>query len=134
MKAIVILLFCVTSSLFATAQVSKSFDVEFLVKGKKYTDVNYYYMNRDTAYQLLYANDKLTIDSFLLNRPSFVVAAIFNGKVINFKVDTDSLFYIKITTCKKGLRTFYLVNCGSDYDEIVKPNSIKKIIFAKPSN
>nr|WP_294790448.1 hypothetical protein [uncultured Mucilaginibacter sp.] len=120
---------CVVLSFNVSAQNSKSFDVEFLLNGKKITNVQYYYINQDTAYKLPYFNDKLTFENDILKQKYFKMAAVFGKKMFSFRLETEDFFYIKIEGYREGLKMIYRVNHGSEYDEIVKPMSLDKLIF-----
>ena len=111
------------------AQGYKSIDVEFVKKGRNVVNVRYYYLHQDTAYQLAYKDNKLKIDSQLLNSKNIVFLAMFNGKIINFKVETNSFYYLKINGYKKYLKTIYRVNYGSEYDELITSYFDKKVVF-----
>jgi len=112
-----------------THQSYKSIDVEFMKNGKKIVNAQYYYLHQDTAYQLPYKHNKLNIDNQLLKSPNIILLAIYEGKVINFKVETNSFYYIKINGYKHGFKTIYRVNYGSEYDELIKPYSANKVVF-----
>jgi hypothetical protein len=51
MKNLTFFIVFVALTFNASAQNSKSFDVEFLLNGKKMINVQYYYINQDTAYK-----------------------------------------------------------------------------------
>jgi hypothetical protein len=47
---------------------------------------------------------------------------------INFRIEPNEFYYIKIRSYRSGLlQAMYSVNIGSEYDELVKPVPQKKI-------
>ena len=129
MKIFILFIVCVALSFKVSAQQSKSFDVEFLLHGKKISNVRYYYVHQDTAYKLPYFKDKLTFKNAILKQKYIKLAAVFGKKMISFQMETEDFFYIKIEGYREGLKMMYRINHGSEYDEIVKPVSVNKLIF-----
>ncbi|MFD0763249.1 hypothetical protein ACFQZI_00190 [Mucilaginibacter lutimaris] len=79
-------------------------------------------MRKDTATLLAYADKKLSIPSRYLQEKAFSVLAVFDKKVLNFRIGTNSFYFIKINVTRKGpLKSDYIVNYGSEYDELAKP-------------
>lgn len=115
----------------ANAQRLKSFDVEFTDNGKTISKAEYYYLAGDTLCKLTFANDKLDIDSAILNKQKIRLVAVFKRKAINFLIETDSFYFLKIGDYKEGFKNYYTVYHGSEYEEIVKSKLAKDIFRNK---
>ena len=112
----------------ACCQHIKIVNVEFIQSGKKTENVNYYILRNDTATKLSYEQNKLNIPVIFLSNPHCQIVAVYNGMAINFRIETNEFYYIKIKSYRSGLfKTMYSVNIGSEYDELVKPMPQKKI-------
>ena len=109
----------------------KAIPVEFIKDGTIIKNVNYFYLKDKKAYKIKQENNKLLIDGIILHQPSIVLLAIVNKKIINFRVETNTFYFIKIKEFTKRSKPTNFVNFGSEYDEIVVPSRLGVLAFGK---